>query len=380
MALWLHGLVAAVLVFQATGSTSMVALATVAQFAPQFLLAPLAGTWADRGRVAPQIVCGRLLCATGSGFLALWMLFTDGLEGRGGALLVVIASLILGVGIVTGGPAMHSVAPLLVSRAELPTALALNTAPPSVGRVIGPALAAALMTTLGPVLALSVAACGHLSFALIMLAIPVSRAQKEAEATADASADRSMRAAVAHVRRDRPLAILLMTVTALGLAAEPVQTLSPALARQLGGDVGTVGALTTGFGLGAMLGMLLSSALARRMRHTHQVASCVALLATSMTACAITPGLNATLCALFTAGFGYMVALTSVSTLVQLRIPQELRGRVMAMWTMGFLGSRPLAALVVGSVADLASVRVAFLVVAVVLVAVLPACRPRNLR
>jgi MFS family permease len=71
--------------------------------------------------------------------------------------------------------------------------------------------------------------------------------------------------------------------------------------------------------------------------------------------------------------------MTGVSTLIQERSPNELRGRIMALWMMGFVGSRPLAAAVVGSAADLFSVRASFVVAAVLLGLIALLCRPRVL-
>src|SRR5690606_11501124 len=76
------------------------------------------------------------------------------------------------------------------------------------------------------------------------------------------------------------------------------------------------------------------------------------------------------------AGFGMTMALTSLSSELQERLPDGMRGRVMALWTMGFLGSRPIAAALNGSIADLVSVTAALLTVAVFMVVAAWLCRP----
>ena len=78
-------------------------------------------------------------------------------------------------------------------------------------------------------------------------------------------------------------------------------------------------------------------------------------------------------------GLGFGWALTGLSTVVQERAPEELRGRIMALWLVGFLGSRPIAAAVLGGTADLVNVQAAFGVAAVVGLAVALWCRPSNL-
>jgi dipeptide/tripeptide permease len=71
--------------------------------------------------------------------------------------------------------------------------------------------------------------------------------------------------------------------------------------------------------------------------------------------------------------------MTGLSTVVQERAPEELRGRIMALWLVGFLGSRPIAAMLLGGAADLLSVQTAFAVAAVLTLTVTLWCRPSNL-
>jgi MFS family permease len=79
------------------------------------------------------------------------------------------------------------------------------------------------------------------------------------------------------------------------------------------------------------------------------------------------------------AGLGFGWALTGLSTVVQEPAPQELRGRIMALWLVGFLGSRPIAAALLGGAADVANVQVAFAVAAALTLTVALVCRPAKL-
>ncbi|MGB3230123.1 MAG: MFS transporter, partial [Mycobacterium sp.] len=79
------------------------------------------------------------------------------------------------------------------------------------------------------------------------------------------------------------------------------------------------------------------------------------------------------------AGLGFGWAMTGLSTVVQERAPEELRGRIMALWLVGFLGSRPIAAALLGGTADVVSVQAAFAVAAALTLAVTLWCRPSNL-
>ena len=371
---WVHSIVAAIVVFDVTGSALMVGLVSVAQFAPQLVLSPLSGTWADRGHAARQILLGRVLCTIGSGSLAFWMWLTpdasDALVTSG----VLLASLLVGLGFVVGGPAMQSIVPLLIRPGELSTAMALNTAPMTAARIAGPALGAMVAAHLGTAAAFGVAAASHLFFVvmIILVRIPAPKAHR-------AGVDYSVRAALRHVRRDRPLMLLLLAIAAVGFGSEPSMTLAPAMAAELDGSARVVGELSTGFGVGAALGLIIVSTVNRRIRSTMSSSIGLWLMAVGLVLVSFSPTVWLALCAFGVAGFGFSWAMTGVSTLIQERAPDELRGRIMALWMVGFIGSRPIAAAVVGTAADVLSVRAAFVMTAVLLSLVALVCRPRVL-
>ena len=81
VAVWTHGIVAAIVMYDVTGSALMVGLVGVAQFAPQLVLSPTSGKWADTGNPARQILLGRVLCTAGSGVIAGWLFVQPGLQG-----------------------------------------------------------------------------------------------------------------------------------------------------------------------------------------------------------------------------------------------------------------------------------------------------------
>ena len=78
-------------------------------------------------------------------------------------------------------------------------------------------------------------------------------------------------------------------------------------------------------------------------------------------------------------GLGFGWAMTGLSTVVQERAPEELRGRIMALWLVGFVGSRPIAAALLGGTADLVSLQAAFAAAAALTAVVALWCRPSNL-
>lgn len=371
---WIHAIVAAILVYDATASALWVGLVSVAQFSPQIFLSLLSGKWADRGNLAFQLVLGRVLCVLGSGSLAAWCWANGVPEGDNGALVVLAGSLVVGLGFVVGGPAQQSIIPLLIRPGELGTAMGLNSLPMTLARVLGPAAGALVVAELSATLAFSLAALGHAVFAamIVWADLPAGVEHEEGD-------DTSVRSALRYVARDRTLLLLLLIVMAAGFASEPSMTLAPSFADVLGGSTALVGRLTGAFGLGAALGYIVYVRLSRPWPQHRVTRLGLVLMIVGLAALTVAQVPVLVLLAFGVVGAGFMVALTAATTLIQQRVPAVLRGRVMALWFMGFVGSRPLAATLDGWLADTFSLPAALLVNAGLLVLLTLAFRPRRL-
>ena len=371
--IWVHNIVAAILAWELSGSALVVGLVSVAQFGPQLLFAPLSGAMADRGDRRRQLIAGRLIAASGSGGLALWIALV-GVDGLPGAWPVIATALVVGIGFVVGGPAMNALVPALVRPNELAAAVAVSSIPFTVARAAGPALGALMAATLGPASAFALAAGTNLLFALLLVPLPIrSRADGAGEG------DRRVRAGVRYLREDRGIALLLLGVAAIGIGADPVITLTPSLAAELGAGSTLVGVFASSFGIGAGLVFVVLARLRRRFALEGVAVRGLILLATGTALAGLAPAVPLAVAGFAIGGAGMTLSLTTLSTLLQARLPDALRGRVMALWSMAFLGSRPVAAAVNGAIADATAPVVAFLTVAAVVAGVAVAVRPSRL-
>jgi MFS family permease len=374
VAVWTHGIVAAIVMYDATRSALMVGLVGVVQFAPQLILAPTSGKWADTGNPARQILLGRLFCVAGSGSIAAWMFAQPSPGGTAAAIPILLGTTLVGFGFVVGGPAMQSIVPNLIRDGELPTAMALNSIPMTVGRILGPAAGAYLAAHVGPAPAFAVSTALHLVFALFLLAV-----RFPAPPARQADTDYRVRVAVRYVLRDRPLLLALLAVTTVGIVSDPSITLAPSMADTLGGGASMVGTLSAVFGVGAAVGMGALALLRGRIASAFVSSIGMAALTAGSVILAVGFVPWVALAGFVVAGFGFGCAMTGLSTVVQERAPVELRGRIMALWLVGFLGSRPIAAAVLGGTADLLNVYVAFGVAAALSFVVTLLCRPSTL-
>lgn len=372
--IWIFTIVGAMVAYDLTGSALTVGLVSAVQFAPQLLLAPLSGKMADRGNAPRQIIVGQLLTGAGSLGLALWIWLAGGTDGLPGAGPVVAASLVVGFGFVVGGPAIQSVVPRLIRPGEMASAMALNSVPSTIGRAGGPAVGAMVATQLGSDVAFAMAGAANIIFALVVAALHLPGNSAHPSET-----DFSIRAALRHLRVDRVLGVLLIGITAVGIGADPAVTLAPALASDLAGDAGLVGWLTSSFGIGAGLGFLLFAAMHRRVRIEKLTSAGLLLMAAGFATAAVVPLQSVALVAFGVSGLGMTWALTAITTQIQNRSPESLRGRIMALWLVGLLGARPFASGLNGFLADAVSVSVALLVASFVVAMAAYFCRPSRL-
>lgn len=188
-----------------------------------------------------------------------------------------------------------------------------------------------------------------------------------------------MRAALKYVWRDKPLFLALLAVTTVGFAADSSITLTPSMADALGGDTRLVGALSAVFGVGAALGMAVLALLRGRIAAGWVSSVGLWLLCAGCAVLAFGTVTPVAVAGFWLAGLGFGWAMTGLSTVVQERAPEELRGRIMALWLVGFLGSRPIAAAVLGGAADAVNVFVAFGIAAASVVGIAVMCRPSTL-
>ncbi len=353
MGVWIHNVAAAIIVWELTRSTTLVAAITIGQFAPQILLTPWSGARADRADRRRQLVAGTMITATGTGLLALWSA-GPGLVGTSGAYAVVLAATVVGIGFAIGGPASQALLPSLVRRSELPTAIAISSVPVTIARALGPAVGALLVTTAGPTVTFTVTTVLQATYGLMMF-------RRTATASHAARRDTRILAAVTYLGRDRPVGFLLVGVAVVGLGVDPVITLAPAFADGLGGGGDLVGLITSAFGVGAILGFIVQPRMRRRLGIERSGTIGLIVLAAGLGPLVLATTATFAALTMIVAGAGMTLSLTAFTTAIQQRVPDALRGRVMALWSIAFLGSRPVAAALSGLLSDTFSEDVALL-------------------
>ncbi len=344
---------AGIVVFQVTGSNTLVGMVSVLQFAATLALAPWSGALADRLDRRKMLMSAQVISAVGALGLALWVAVV-GVEGLPGIWPVLAASGVIGIGFAIGISAMNALVPALVEPPDLDQAIALNSATFTVARAIGPALAGVVVATFGAAFAFGANAVTFLPL-IVVLALTRPR---EVERS---SGDRSVRAGLSYTKNRPAMPWLIVATVAVGWAGDPVNTLAPAYAELFGRGETFVGLQVAAFGTGSALSSLAVGGIRGRLGLLRTTRLGVSLLAIGLIGYAVAPHEVIVVFSLFVAGTGFLLGVTTTNSNLQRRLDEDMRGRVMALWSMAFLGSRPLAGLIDGVVADLTSPRLGVL-------------------
>lgn len=154
------------------------------------------------------------------------------------------------------------------------------------------------------------------------------------------------------LNRDRTLGVWLVVVAAVSMTMDPISTLTPAFGTTFFHKPDTfAGTLIGAFGLGAVVASVVP--FHDTDAPSQRIAAMLSILAASMIAFGLLPTLAPSLVVLAVGGFGYLIGQTSATTQLHLSVADQERGRVMALWSIAFLGTRPIAALVDGALASI---------------------------
>ena len=344
---WFRTLAQAILIYRLTHSAFLLGVVSFSGFAAVFLVAPWAGSVADRFDRRRILIVTQLSATVITACLTL-------ITGLGLATPAVIIgfALVLGVTSAYQTPAMMAFVPSLVQPRFLSTALALNSVTFNIGRAVGPLLAVVVIDSLGTTWAFGINSLTYLPLVAGAWSVHPLAAQVRPLTRP------RLRESIRLVLRDRRLAGLLYVIAAMNLATDPAQTLGPAfISRELHHADSLAGLLIGAFGLGAVL---CAFTIGHRLQGTRtSLAAMLGLAGVGAAAFSVSPNLGFALASLAVMGFGYLASNTAATTRLQRGVDDAHRGRIMALWTIAFLGIRPLGSLVDGAIASWAGLRVA---------------------
>ena len=340
---WMQTVAVGALVISRTGQASWAVLVAAGAFLPIGLLSPVGGALADRLPRRPVIATGNFTAGLIAAVIAA--LVAAGHDDPYGLLALVTAQ-----GAVSAliGPFTQAILPDLVPRSEFLAAGSLNSAQWNAGRIIGPALAGAVIAAFGYAASFTANAVSFLAVVAAVLCIRLAP-PPGSEARLISSMRDGLRAAWAQP----PCRAAIVTMGVVAFLAAPFIALVPAVALSLSGHVAAAtAALTTAQGAGAVAGALILPPLALRIGRGRALACSLALLPVALVGYGSARSLWLAVSALFVVGLVYMGVLAGLQTAVQLHAPAAYRGRVLSFFLVALGVAYPIGALVQGPVAD----------------------------
>ena len=341
---WMQSVAQSWLVYRMTGSSLLLGLVGFASQFPVFIFGPFGGTIADRHnrhriviatQTASMLLAFALSALTLLDVIQVWHIF--------------VLSALLGVVNAIDIPVRQAFVVDMVGKDDLMNAIALNSSMVNGARIVGPAVAGILVAAIGEGWCFFANGASYIAVItglLLMNIRPVIRARGQRSAIAD------IIEGFQYSARTNPIRALLLLLGLMSLMGMPYAVLMPIFADKiLHGGARGLGILMGATGVGALFGAL---SLATR-RGLKGLGTWVAVSAASFGASLIlfafsrTFWLSAAL--LVPVGFAFMVEMASSNTLIQAMVPDHLRGRVMALYSMMFMGMAPFGALLAGALA-----------------------------
>jgi MFS family permease len=336
---WMQTVAQGWLVLRLSHSGTDLGLITAARFLPMMLFSPWGGLIADRldkrrilyvTQTLSGVLAIVLAALDATGVITLWM--------------VAVVALSLGFVNVFDNPTRQSFIAEMVAEKDLGNAITLNSVTINLARVVGPAFAGVLIATVG------IAPCflaNGLSFGAVVVSLAMMRGRELYPVERQARQPGQVREGLAYVRRTPELLVPLIMITVVGTLAWEFQVSLPLVARYtFHGSAATYGTMLAFMGGGAVVGGLVT---ARRNRVSavglgrSSIGWGLAILAAS-----VAPNLWTEYALMLVVGYGSVSFNSLAKTTLQLAAVPSMRGRVMALWSVAWLGSTPVGGPIVG--------------------------------
>jgi len=340
---WMQTIAQSWLVLQLTGSATAVGLVVALQTLPVLVFGPYAGVVVDRLEKRKLIIS--LLTVMGVLALVLGVLTATGTVQLWH---VYVLAFLLGSANSLENPARQTFVLELVGPDNLRNAVSLNSVLANVARAVGPALAGIVIATGGLAFCFLLNAVSFAAVIASLLRLDVSALTPTTPAP---RAPGQLREGFHYVRRTPALAVPLLTMALIGCLAYEFQVVLPIFASEtFAGDARTYGFLTAAMGVGAVVGGLGMAAWGRT--GLPALSAAAAAFGLTMLATALAPSLVFALIGMALVGATSVAFQSTGNSTLQLGSAPHMRGRVMALWTVAFMGSTPIGGPIAGYVSQ----------------------------
>jgi len=344
---WMQEVAQAWLVFDLTKSSFFLGLDDFLGQLPILLFTLIGGVVADRHDRRHVLLGSQYIQMTTAFTLAALVYL-----GKVRVEYVLLLSFVAGLGQAFGGPAYQSLIPSLVKKQDLPNAIALNSIQFNLARVFGPLLAGVTLAAWGSAACFGV---NGLSFLVVIVAL-MSLTIKHIPRVEKTSMMDELGGGLRYAKGQPAIVALTVVASLTTFLGLPLLTLLPIFARDIfHGDINRYSHMMAFSGAGAVCGALIVAWLGRFRRMGLAVLIVQAIFGALVVAFALSRVAWLSDLLLFATGAALLMVFSMTASLIQLIVPDDLRGRVMSIYMVAFRGGMPLGSLAAGWAASLTS-------------------------
>lgn len=342
---WMQIIAQGWLVYELSGSEFMLGVVGFASAIPVLLIAPWGGVVVDR------VSRRNLLIATQAGtrlpaFVLAALIFTNTVE----VWHVIALAALLGVVNAFDGPARQAFVVEMVGRDDLPNAIAMNSMTFNMGRIIGPAIGGVVLVTAGAGWCFLI---NGLSAIAVVISLFLMRLAPHKRAVSSLSPWQQLRGGLSYVRHTHELRALLAASLIFSVFGITYSTVLPAFVdKVLNQDAAAFGALNAMSGIGALTAAYLVARYGDRGKRGRWLSYALLGFPVVLILFAYTPYYPVSLLLALLLGIGFMFVFTLLNTLLQTHVADDMRGRVLSLYTLTFFGFAPFGNLALGSLSE----------------------------
>ena len=343
---WMTQVATIWLVYQLTNSALLLGVVGFIGQIPSLFLSPFGGVLVDRWNTRKILVTTQVLAMIQSLALAVLALTHTISIGH-----IIFLSLFQGVINALDAPARQTFVPEMIERkADLASAIALNSSLVNGGRLVGPAIAGVIIARVGASYCFLI---DGLSYIAVIAALLAMRLKSKPKTIPTGSAIERVKAGFVYAFGFPPIRAILQLLALFSLVAMPYVTLLPIFATKiLKGDAHTLGFIMAASGIGALFGGAYLSTRKSVVGLGNVIALAPAVSGVGIVAFGVSRTLWFSLLMCFVIGLGSILLISSSNILIQTLVEDDKRGRVMSIFTMSFLGIVPFGNLLTGISAD----------------------------
>ena len=339
------------LVLKITGSATQLGIVSAFQFLPVLLLGPFGGVIADRFDkrkvlLFTQSVAGILALILGilvvTNSVQIWMIY--------------VLALCLGLVNTINAPSQQTFVPEMVGRENLSNAVRLFSVLVNVGRAVGPAIAGIVIASFGIGDCFIINAISYIAVIIGLSMMDVKELQTTSKTKSKKGGGSQLMEGFRYVKNNPVLLNTLLMMTIIGTLTFEFSVSLPVFAKfSLGGDASSYAFLVTAMGTGSIVGGILMAG--RKKASAHMLVVSALLFGIFFTLVSLMPNIYFAMALLFLTGLFSTNFIALGNTMLQLESKPEMRGRVMSLWSMAFMGSTPIGGPIIGWISEYAGPR-----------------------